>query len=649
MESLIDSLRQRVESNIEVQQYRTACYWADKLVCLGNNRPKDIFLYAQALYHNKQYHRAISLLTNRKDLLNFLACRYLIAQCHYACGEYVEALNILEETDKHPTHVVNTSLTTLVTGALTKLRTPSNTTQKVERNCLANSRSRRDSAPEDELLGGFTLKMLQSSVALLKGKVYESLENRVVATQHYREALLFDVTCYEAFEKLVHFQSLTPTEEKALLAELNFSDQLDPTMSSLVEYLYKDKLNQSLTTTTEIPATLGTALADNVDVIINTAGRMLDLCQFQECYEITSRLMRIDPYNLTCLPIHISVLKELDRSNELFRIAHKLMNVYPSNAISWFAVGCYYLCTQRNELARRHLLKATQLDRRFGPTWLALGHAFAADGEHDQAIASYCTAAQVIRGSHIPIMYIGIEYSASNNRTLAGRFLRQAYKLSPNDPFVLHELGTLAFETQKYSTAIHLFSRAYDRACQLGGQVPSSFWEPLVNNMGHTYRKLGMYDQAIGMHEIALRLVPDSPSTLTSLALVYAMTERMNEAIDCLHRSLGVRPSSGSGAGGLAATIFSVCIESLTTQKSGQTAGKDIPDSPPQKHLPSSGAGSFPGSEKIRFKKRSPDASATSKSSANALYLDVVYHSVPTETPSRSLDTSDEDVTMELG
>ncbi|VDP90497.1 unnamed protein product [Echinostoma caproni] len=289
---------------------------------------------------------------------------------------------------------------------------------------------------------------LQSSVALLKGKVYENLDNRAVATQHYREALLYDVTCYEAFEKLVHFQSLTPAEEKALLSELDFTDQLDPTMSALVEFLYKDKLNKSLTSESAIPTGLE-MLNDNVDVIINMAGRMLDLCQFQECYEITSRLMRVDPYNLTCLPIHISVLKELDRPNELFRIAHKLMNVYPSNAISWFAVGCYYLCTQRNELARRHLLKATQLDRRFGPTWLALGHAFAADGEHDQAIASYCTAAQVIRGSHIPIMYIGIEYSASNNRTLAGRFLRQAYKLSPNDPFVLHELGTLAFETQK--------------------------------------------------------------------------------------------------------------------------------------------------------------------------------------------------------
>ncbi|VDP23152.1 unnamed protein product [Echinostoma caproni] len=39
--------------------------------------------------------------------------------------------------------------------------------------------------------------------------------------------------------------------------------------------------------------------------------------------------------------------------------------------------------------------------------------------------------------------------------------------------------------------AIHLLCQAYDRACELGGQVPSSFWEPLVNNMGHAYRKLG--------------------------------------------------------------------------------------------------------------------------------------------------------------
>ncbi|CAL8086931.1 unnamed protein product [Calicophoron daubneyi] len=465
----------------------------------------------------------------------------------------------------------------------------------------------------------------------------------------YQEALLLDVTCYEAFEKLVHFQSMNSEEETALIGELDFVGQLDPMMAKLVEYLYRDKLDKSLVSEHKLPKELE-SLKGNVDVVVHTAERMLDLCQFHECYNITSKLMQLDPYNPTCLPIHISALKELEKPNEIFSIAHQLMSVYPSSALSWFAVGCYYLCTQRTEFARRHLLKASRLDRRFGPTWLALGHAFALDGEHDQAIASYCTAAQIIRGSHIPIMYIGIEYSASNNRNLAERFLRQAYNLNPTDPFVLHELGTVAFETQKYADAIDLFCRAYDRACELGGQVPSPFWEPLVNNMAHTYRKLGVYDRAIGMHQIALRLVPDSPSTLSSLALVYAMTGKLDEAVDHLHRALGVQPA-GSGSSGFATAMLSVCIDLMTkrtTDANGEKPGKDIPDSPPQKHMLAAVAGSVPGSDKVRIKKRSPDFSATSKSSADALHIDVIYHSIPTETPSRSFDTSDEDVTMEM-
>ncbi|VDQ15910.1 unnamed protein product [Trichobilharzia regenti] len=60
------------------------------------------------------------------------------------------------------------------------------------------------------------------------------------------------------------------------------------------------------------------SLNDNVDIIVNKAGRMLDMCRFYECYNITSRLIRSDPYNLACLPIHISVLKELGKSNGIF-------------------------------------------------------------------------------------------------------------------------------------------------------------------------------------------------------------------------------------------------------------------------------------------------------------------------------------------
>jgi len=68
--------------------------------------------------------------------------------------------------------------------------------------------------------------------------------------------------------------------------------------------------------------------------------------------------------------------------------------------VSWFAVGCYYLLsgTGKQELARRYLSKSTSLNRVFGPSWLAYGHSFAAENEHDQAMAAYFTASQLMKG-----------------------------------------------------------------------------------------------------------------------------------------------------------------------------------------------------------------------------------------------------------
>jgi len=66
--------------------------------------------------------------------------------------------------------------------------------------------------------------------------------------------------------------------------------------------------------------------------------------------------------------------------------------------VSWLAVGCYYLMAGKQELARRYLSKSTSLNRVFGPAWLAYGHSFAAENEHDQAMAAYFTASQLMKG-----------------------------------------------------------------------------------------------------------------------------------------------------------------------------------------------------------------------------------------------------------
>lgn len=66
--------------------------------------------------------------------------------------------------------------------------------------------------------------------------------------------------------------------------------------------------------------------------------------------------------------------------------------------VAWFAVGCYYYLANKHEPARRFLSKSTTLNRVFGPAWLVYGHSFAAENEHDQAMAAYLTASQLMKG-----------------------------------------------------------------------------------------------------------------------------------------------------------------------------------------------------------------------------------------------------------
>lgn len=112
------------------------------------------------------------------------------------------------------------------------------------------------------------------------------------------------------------------------------------------------------------------------------------------------------------------------------------------------------LFTGKNEPARRYLTKATTLDRVFGPAWIAYGHSFAAENEHDQAMAAYFKAAQLMKGCHLPLLYIGMEYGLTNNPKFAEKFFKEAQEIAPSDPFVLHELGVVAFSNLEWVASV---------------------------------------------------------------------------------------------------------------------------------------------------------------------------------------------------
>lgn len=85
---------------------------------------------------------------------------------------------------------------------------------------------------------------MNASICLLRGKVYECMDNRNLAAECFREALRLDVHCYEAFNHLVNNNMMSAQEERELLDSLPISKQCPEEEIELVRFLYENKLKK---------------------------------------------------------------------------------------------------------------------------------------------------------------------------------------------------------------------------------------------------------------------------------------------------------------------------------------------------------------------------------------------------------------------
>lgn len=76
--------------------------------------------------------------------------------------------------------------------------------------------------------------------------------------------------------------------------------------------------------------------------------------------------LRWHPRSLTCavarywcVCVWAVIQVELKMKSQLFYTAHQLVEAGPKQAVSWFAVGCYYHLLGKNELSQRYLLKVS--------------------------------------------------------------------------------------------------------------------------------------------------------------------------------------------------------------------------------------------------------------------------------------------------
>ena len=50
-------------------------------------------------------------------------------------------------------------------------------------------------------------------------------------------------------------------------------------------------------------------------------------------------IVMADPHHPACLPIHVAILVGLEKTSDLFKLSHSLVDLFPEWCVAWYAVG----------------------------------------------------------------------------------------------------------------------------------------------------------------------------------------------------------------------------------------------------------------------------------------------------------------------
>lgn len=502
---------------------------------------KDAFWLAQVHFSTGNYTRAQGFLSKQDLISRNPSCRYLAGHCLIKQSRYEEALIVLGE--KNPTHLISSS-----NNGRRKIQHTSGHSRNgsVHTKSKHDRTTRRDEGSQEEAAN----IRFEAAMCYLRGLCYAKQNAFDRAKECYKDAVGIDVQCYEAFEQLMKNNLMSPDEEWQLLDSLDFDAIVaDDTSSSqeaadFTKMLYTTRLSkyknpEAFTTATE---TLSTHynLARNPDLLLAKADLLFTQCRFKEALAITDSIIKDDKYNFSVYPLHLACLYELKLKNPLFLISHDLADNHPEEPCTWLAVGIYYLAIDKIAEARRYFTKSSMMDPHFGPAWIGFAHTFATEGEHDQAISAYSTAARLFMGTHLPQLFLGMQNLLLNNMTIADEFLKTAYGLCKTDPLLLNEMGVVFYHQDHLEDAIRMFIAALETADEIDSD-PSA-WIATRANLGHAYRRLGQFDEALSEFDEVLRQGGKDPAVFCAKALVLMEQRRSFEAVGVLHEALAISP-----------------------------------------------------------------------------------------------------------
>lgn len=417
-----------------------------------------------------------------------------------------------------------------------------------------------------------------AALCVLRARVYEAMDNAPTAVLWYKRALVADIYCVEAFHALTQSGLVTRDQAARYVSEL-LADPArlpeEPLAKWLLEYY-----TASIDSAHPLPEI--TTDVDNIDVLSVQARRLYDMLDFSACVDVCKRIVNVDPYvDGSFWHTYLAALVELDERQQLFVIAHSLVDNQPKCAVSWMAVGYYYYACEKPEVARRFLHKATTLDGRLAPAWVAVGHAFGAQDESDQAMAAYRTASRLFPGAQLPMLFMGIEYARQSSLGHATMLFQSAMEACPTDPAPPHELGVVAYRHGDMARAVTCFRKALAlwgakdemREIVSPGGRRAEAEEATLFNLGHCYRRLRDFKNAKRCYERALGLSPRSASTCAALGMTLHAMMDVDGAVAMYHRALRFSPEDANCAELLERALLDRFLVVAEREKRGELEG----------------------------------------------------------------------------
>lgn len=206
------------------RRYKTALFWAEKAVALGDNHPKDIYWWTHCMLLLREYHRAAHIIKLHGLEKTNIFCHHLLVECLYEAKEYTEAIDLMNGID------LDYLSSTVINAA--------------DSTANANDTALQILATVDIDDIGPSKSEVLSAIYFLKGKILEAMDNRNMAMNCYIEALHLDVYCTEALDALVQHEMLLASEEQELITHLPFDSQCTENERKIIEKLYKSKLKK---------------------------------------------------------------------------------------------------------------------------------------------------------------------------------------------------------------------------------------------------------------------------------------------------------------------------------------------------------------------------------------------------------------------